>query len=200
MQQSSLTPMLISIAVFLSGLLLLLVRAVYDAAAGVGRARKEYRALLGSGFIAEAKENDRQLAKKLRDSGSRRRRQKEIPEEAAGGVRPSQTDSGPAPSGGEERSAGSPSAAQTAALDAPFPAPALSGNTVPRTSPGGVPRLNEALGDAVPRAFPGGAPRLNAGRGQNGPVTVPGPYPKTAELMPGPPARAPFLRERRDPR
>ena len=66
MNQSHMTEIFISIGVCAFGLLLLLLRPLYDLAARVSQARKEYHALLRNGLMSDApKENDRLLAERL---------------------------------------------------------------------------------------------------------------------------------------
>jgi len=64
--QSHMTEIFISIGVCAFGLLLLLLRPLYDLAARVSQAKKEYHALLRNGLMSDApKENDRLLAERL---------------------------------------------------------------------------------------------------------------------------------------
>ena len=66
MNQSHMTEIFISIGVCAFGLLLLLLRPLYDLAARVSQAKKEYHALLRNGLMSDApKENDRLLAERL---------------------------------------------------------------------------------------------------------------------------------------
>ncbi|MBQ2456190.1 MAG: hypothetical protein II499_08870, partial [Firmicutes bacterium] len=66
MNQSHMAEIFISIGVCAFGLLLLLLRPLYDLAARVSQAKKEYHALLRNGLMSDApKENDRLLAERL---------------------------------------------------------------------------------------------------------------------------------------
>ena len=80
MNQSHMTEIFISIGVCTFGLLLLLLRPLYDLAARVSQAKKEYHALLRNGLMSDApRENDRLLAERLAEAGSSSSSRKQRP-------------------------------------------------------------------------------------------------------------------------
>ncbi|MBQ1887414.1 MAG: hypothetical protein II166_01955 [Firmicutes bacterium] len=191
MNQSHMTEIFISIGVCAFGLLLLLLRPLYDLAARVSQARKEYHALLRNGLMSDApKENDRLLAERLAEGAKAsppaadpKDRISTGPKQPESRIPSSQESDGRAPSGQVMRTASGPEKEASSKITGQD----LQDRRISGPAEDGCPPSSGQTGQIRPAVHPSPGP-------PTAPLEPPKPSPVRIRLKSGPSAAPPSER------